>query len=125
MLEEDAVAAASARPATPSTQAPAAPAQSRLLGIAVVELTAAMRQQMGLAAGEGVGIAAVTGTAAREASLQEGLVILRVGRTPVGSVAQFNTALRGVSAGDVVMLLVRHPSSGATQFVAVSAGPAD
>jgi len=125
MLEEDAVAAASARPATPSTQAPAAPAQSRLLGIAVVELTAAMRQQMGLAAGEGVRIAHVTGTAAREASLQEGLVILRVGRTPVGSVAQFNSALRGVSAGDVVMLLVRDPGSGATQFVAVSAGPAE
>ena len=119
---DDEVAAAPARPSPGAPQAPAAPVASRLLGISVVDLDAATRRQLGLEAGEGVRIARVDGASAREAQLQDGLVILQVGRTRVGSVADFNQALRSVKPGDVVMLLVRSPRSGATQFVAVTAG---
>ncbi|HVJ38447.1 MAG TPA: DegQ family serine endoprotease [Stenotrophomonas sp.] len=99
---------------------PAGPASAALLGIQVAELSAAERQRMGLKSGEGVRIAAVNGSSAREARLSPGLVILRVGRTPVGSVAALNRELASYKKGDVVMLLV---SSGqASSYVAVKAG---
>ncbi len=103
--------------------APGAPAKatSDILGISVAELGADARKQMGLKAGEGVRIIGVEGDSAVEAGLQPGLIILQVGRTPVGSVAAFNQQLRGVKAGDVVMLLARSPQGG-TRFVAVTAG---
>ena len=63
-------------------------------------------------------------TEAREAGLQPGMAILRVGRTPVGSVADVERQLRGVADGDAVMLLVRSPS-GATSFIALTAGSQD
>jgi serine protease Do len=47
------------------------------------------------------------------------MVILRVGNTPVGSVAELNRLIRGTKPGDVVMLLVRYQSQ--TSFVAVTA----
>lgn len=103
--------------------APGAPATttSDILGITIAELGADARKQMGLKAGEGVRIVGVDGDSAMEAGLQPGLIILQVGRTPVGSVAAFNQQLRGVKAGDVVMLLARSPQGG-TRFVAVTAG---
>jgi len=52
--------------------------------------------------------------------LSPGMVILQVGRTPVGSVAALNKALGGYKKGDVVMLLVRAGSNSA--FVAVKTG---
>lgn len=103
--------------------APGAPtkATSDILGISVAELGADARKQMGLKAGEGVRIVGVEGDSAMEAGLQPGLIILQVGRTPVGSVAAFSQQLRGFKAGDVVMLLARSPQGG-TRFVAVTAG---
>ena len=103
--------------------APGAPATatSDILGIAVAEIGPDVRKQLGLKAGEGVRIIGVEGDSAMEAGLQPGLIILQVGRTPVGSVAAFNQQLRGVKAGDVVMLLLRSPQGG-TRFAAVTAG---
>ncbi len=91
-----------------------------LLGLEVADLTAPQRQQLGLAAGEGVRITRVTGQSARDARLSQGMVVLQVGRTPVGSVAALNKALSGYSKGDVVMLLVR--ANGNSVFVPVKAG---
>lgn len=91
-----------------------------LLGLDVADLTAPQRQQLGLDAGEGVRITSVKGQAARDARLSPGMVILQVGRTPVGSVAALNKALVGYKKGDVVMLLVRAGSNSA--FVAVKTG---
>ena len=88
------------------------------------ELDANSRKQLGLEAGEGVRITGVTGNSARESQLVPGLVILQVGRKPVGSAAELNQALRGVKAGDVVMLLVRNPRGG-TAFATVTAGADD
>ncbi|MBP3985672.1 DegQ family serine endoprotease [Pseudoxanthomonas helianthi] len=104
-----------------STPGAPATATSDILGIAVAEIGPDVRKQLGLKAGEGVRIIGVEGDSAIEAGLQPGLIILQVGRTPVGSVAAFNQQLRGVKAGDVVMLLLRSPQGG-TRFAAVTAG---
>ena len=101
---------------------PSAPASVELLGLQVADLTAAERSRMGLEAGEGVRIASVTGSAARSTQppLAPGLVIARVGRTKVGSVAELNRALASYKKGDVVMLLVTDGK--ATSYVALKAG---
>ncbi|MFT3756829.1 MAG: DegQ family serine endoprotease [Pseudoxanthomonas sp.] len=104
-----------ATPGKPAT------AKAELLGLSVADLDAASRKQLGLEAGEGVRITDADGPAV-EAQLRPGLIVTQVGRTKVGSVAAFNKALAGIKAGDVVMLLVRSPNSGASQFVAVTAG---
>ena len=119
-LQEDADTVANA--GAQSEDSPATPgrAESALLGISVADLDAAARKQLGLKSGEGVRITRVYGESASE-SLQPGIVILQVGRKPVGSVAEFNQELRGVKAGQVVMLLVRSPRGGSA-FVAVTAG---
>ena len=119
VLEEDAQ-----RPAGPGERAatPAAPQSGSvaLLGLEVAELTEAQRRQAGLDAGQGVRIAQVSGSAARQARLAPGMVILQVGRNKVGSVAELNRQLAGYKKDDVVMLLVR--AGGSNAFVAVKAG---
>jgi len=92
---------------------------SNVLGLIGQELSAAQRRQMGLGENEGVGLARVDGRAARQAGLRPGDVVLRVGRTPVGTVNAFERALRGVKSGQTVMLLVRSRMGG-TQFIAVT-----
>ncbi|WP_312327631.1 DegQ family serine endoprotease [Stenotrophomonas sp.] len=116
-LAEDAERGAAA-PAAPDA-APQTGANA-LLGLDVADLTAPQRQQLGLDPGEGVRITGVKGQAARDARLSPGMVVLQVGRTPVGNVAALNKALAGYKKGDVVMLLVR--ASGNTAFVAVRTG---
>ena len=123
-LEEDAGTAANAGAQDDGSPTAPARAASALLGISVADLDAATRKQLGLKAGEGVRITRVDGQSASEAQLQPGIVILQVGRKAVGSVAEFNQALRGVKAGQVVMLLVRSPRGGSA-FVAVTAGDGD
>ena len=105
----DAVAAAPAPAAGPALPA------GDPLGLAVEDLSAARRSELGLGAGEGVRIARVTGLAARQAGLAAGDVILQVGREEVGSVAEFAAAARAFKAGDEVRLLVRNARS--TGFV--------
>ncbi len=106
--------------ATPSRgapdDAPAAPASGNALGLAVEPLDAAARSALGLEAGEGVLVTRVEGLAARRAGIAPGDVILRVGRQDVGSVAQFEAAVKGLESGDEVRLLVRNARS--TGFVA-------
>lgn len=91
-----------------------------LLGLDVADLTAPERRQLGLGANEGVRITRVNSQAGREAQLAPGMVVLQVGRTPVGSVAALNRELAGYKKGDVVMLLVRAGANSA--FVAIRAG---
>ncbi|HCV95987.1 MAG TPA: peptidase S1, partial [Stenotrophomonas sp.] len=68
-----------------------------------------------------VRITRVNGASARDAALAPGMVIMQVGRTPVGSVAALDRALAPYKKGDVIMLLVR-TSAGNSAFVAVKAG---
>lgn len=88
------------------------------LGLVGQDLDADDRRQAGLESGEGVGIARIDGLAAREAGLQPGYIVLRVGDQAVGSVAALDKALAGVKPGQTVMLLVRRGNS--TRFFAVT-----
>ncbi|MBW8367941.1 MAG: PDZ domain-containing protein, partial [Arenimonas sp.] len=90
------------------------PAAGNALGVVVEALDAAARAERGLAAGEGVLVTRVVGLAARSAGLSAGDVILQVGRTDVGSVAEFEAAA-AFKPGDEVRLLVRNARS--TGFV--------
>ena len=103
---------------------PATASAATALGLRIAELDAQSRRQLGLGAGEGVRITGVDSVEAREARLQPGMVILRVGRTPVGSVAALERELRGAREGDAVMLLVRTPA-GTTTYIALTVGSAD
>ena len=87
------------------------------LGIAVDDLTAEQRSQIGVKAG-GVVITRIAGVAAQSTPLQPGDVILRVGRDSVKTAAEFNSAVKGIKIGDSVMLLVQRGET--TQFVAVT-----
>ena len=93
------------------------------LGLVGEDLDAGDRRQLGLKPGEGVGIARVEGSAARNAGLRPGDVVLQVGRASVGSVAALDRELGKVGKGQTAMLLVRR--DGATQFVAVTPGGGD
>ncbi|MBS0215628.1 MAG: DegQ family serine endoprotease [Proteobacteria bacterium] len=98
--------------------APAAPsAAGNRLGLQLENLDADDRRELGLRAGEGVGVAEVRGDAARDAGLGRGDVILAVGRTRVGSVAALQAELSKLKKGDSAMLLVR--SDGGQAFVTV------
>jgi serine protease Do len=88
------------------------------LGLVGQPLDGDDRRQLGLKPNEGVGIARIEGLAARNAGLQPGDVVLRVGNVAVGSPAALDRELGKVRAGQTVMLLVRR--GGATQFVAVT-----
>jgi serine protease Do len=103
--------------------APATPASDQL-GVQVANLDAPTRQKLGLKPGEGVRVAAVSRQLAMDdPRLRPGLIILQVGRTPVGSAAEFVRATAGAKKGDVVMLLARDPSpGGGSQFLAITVG---
>ncbi|RDI97097.1 DegQ family serine endoprotease [Dyella solisilvae] len=87
---------------------PAAHAGSTALGLSVQDLDSDARQQLGLRAGEGVGISNVSGPVAARAGLQPGDVILMVNQKKVGSAAAFRDATKDTKPGDTVLLLVRH-----------------
>ncbi len=96
---------------------PAAAAQANPLGIVGEDLDAQQRSRLGLQPGEGVLVSRVEGMAAREAGLRPGDVVLAVGRNDVGSASALNAQLRGLKAGQAVMLLVRR--GGGTQYITV------
>ena len=77
------------------------------LGLKVESMREADRQQFGLKPGEGVLISQASGIAA-QVGLQPGDAVLMVGQKRIGSVADFESATKGVRAGDNVLLLVRH-----------------
>ena len=97
--------------------APAAGSGSKLLGLAVQDITPSMRQQLGYSGKGGVVITNVQGPAA-QANLSPGDVILRVGNKPVNSVAEFGRETANVKPGSTVLLLVSH--QGQNLFIAVS-----
>mgnify|MGYP002777007759 CR=1 FL=1 len=99
-------------------EAPASAAGANALGIGVRDANAAERQRMGLAAGEGV-VVSDPGDAGRDAGIARGDVVLRVGRTPVGSAAAFDRAVSGTAPGQARILLVRRGQ--ATQVLTVTA----
>ncbi len=99
--------------------APASAASGNPLGITGRDLDAAQRRQFGLAGDEGVLVASAGRGPAANAGITQGDVILRVGRTPVGSAAALDRALQSVKPGDTVMLLVRG-RGGATQYRAIT-----
>lgn len=111
--ERNDVARAGDGKTTPATPA----AAGNRLGLQLENLDADDRRQLGLRAGEGVGVAGVRGDAARDAGLDRGDVILAVGRTRVGSVAALQSELARLKKGDSAMLLVR--SGEGQAFVAV------
>lgn len=90
---------------------PTPAANANPLGVAVGEVDASLRSKLGLASGQGVKVSRVGSLSARQAGLTVGDVILQVGKTPVGSVAEFDAAMKGVKAGDRVRLLVRNAES--------------
>jgi serine protease Do len=101
-----------------ATAAPAAGAASgNGLGIVVGELSAEDREQLELGS-EGVVVERVTGAEARRAGIQNGDVILMVGRKQVASVKDFEAAARAAPAGKSVMLLVRRGD--ASTFLAIT-----
>jgi serine protease Do len=87
------------------------------LGVVVRELSGEEREQLGLESNEGVLVERVTGAEARRAGLQPGAIVLRVGRDRVGSVEQFDSALKGVEPGAVTMMLVRQGEN--TGFITI------
>lgn len=113
----DSGSTASSSNARPQADAPAG--ATNPLGLVGRDLDAAQRRQFGLAADEGVLVGNVGRGPAASAGIAQGDVILRVGRTPVGSAAAMERALRDVKPGDTVMLLVRG-RGGATQYRAVT-----
>ena len=89
---------------------PAPVSKANPLGIAVPDVDGKSRTKLGLSAGQGVQVAKV-GMLAGQMGLQPGDVILQVGKTAVGSVAQFDAATKGLKSGDRVRLLVRNADS--------------
>ncbi|MGA8276672.1 MAG: DegQ family serine endoprotease [Rhodanobacteraceae bacterium] len=87
------------------------------LGIVVEDLTSEQRTQLNLKK-EGVLVTAVNGVAAQRAALRPGDVILMVGRKPVASSNDFDSAVKNVEPGQSVMLLVRRDD--VTSFIAIS-----
>jgi serine protease Do len=93
------------------------------LGIAVRDLDADERSELGLAADEGVLVEDVTGDVAARAGLQPGDVILMVGRARIGSAAAFQAQAQVAKPGQSVMLLVRRGE--ASSFLALRLAPSD
>jgi serine protease Do len=89
--------------------AAATPSESKprdSLGLSVRDLSANEREETGLDK-DGVVVADVTGTAALRAGVRAGDIVLMVGRTRVGSAAEFAAAAKSVEKGSAVMLLIR------------------
>ncbi len=105
-------------PPSPGPTPPEEEQQFEEMGIEVSDMTAQQAEQLGYAGFEG---ALITGVApaspAAEAGLREGMLILRVGPTPVTSVAELDEALADVSLEDGVLLLVR--TQAGNRFVVV------
>ncbi|QWT21848.1 Do family serine endopeptidase [Bacillus sp. NP157] len=101
-----------------ATGAAAPGGSASALGLAVEDLDAQTRSDLGLKAGEGVVVGKVTGQAALAAGLQPGDVILMVNQKRTGSTATFRDAVKGIKSGDTAMLLVRRDDT--TRFVGVT-----
>jgi serine protease Do len=82
--------------------------ESAELGLAVTEMSEQMAERLGYKGFSGVLISEVKpGGLADLAGLREGMLILKVGKKAVTSVAEFRTALEGESVRAGILLLVR------------------
>jgi serine protease Do len=80
------------------------------LGLRVTELSAQLAERLGFQELSGVVISDVAAASvAASAGLEEGMLIMRVGKKPVRSVAEFRAALKGQSLKEGILLLVRTP----------------
>lgn len=87
------------------------------LGLQVSDLPAEQARQLNLSTSSGVLIIGVDpNSRAFEEGLREGMVVLKVGKTPVKSTEEFKTALEGHSLTEGVLLYV-HSRAGTNSFV--------
>ena len=93
------------------------PSTGNVLGIIVDDLNAEQRKQLGMK-DQGVVITDIKSATARRSALQPGDVVLMVGRKPVKTAEEFNSAVKDAKSGDSVMMLVKREDT--TQFVAVA-----
>lgn len=93
----------------------------RQFGLFLVELDAAAARQLGMRAGAGLQVARVEqGTAAHQAGLRPGDLIIQVGRYGVRSLAELGLLLEDLSAGDrVPFVVVRFRGRGYLRSVVV------
>ena len=110
-LDKDAAVASARGGSSPS-------AAGNPLGIAVEDISAEQRKQLGIEGSDGVVVTRVAGAASRRTAVAPGDVILMVGRKPVKTPADFNAAVKDAKPGDAVMLLVRRGDQ--TQFLTAS-----
>jgi len=88
------------------------------LGMTVQKLTPQIAESLGLEKAEGVVVSAVEpGSAADEAGIRRGDVILEVDRKPIRSIDEYKKSLAGTRKGKGVLLLVRRGES--TLFLAL------
>ncbi len=93
-------------PSACRAQVPAAASGSAVLGMETNELAPARAKEM--PGGRGIEVMRVTGGAAAEAGLVPGDILLRAGRTPLSTTAEFRRILRQTAPGFALPLLVRH-----------------
>jgi Do/DeqQ family serine protease len=99
-------------------EAPAGEPERRL-GLSVQPLTSDLAEQLGYQGRHGVLVASVeSGSAAEDAGLQRGALILEVNRHPVPSLQALRHQLREAKPGEKLLLLVR--MGDATQFLALA-----
>jgi len=88
------------------------------LGMTVQKLTPQIAESLGLEKAEGVVVAAVDpGSAADDAGIRRGDVIVEVDRKPIRSIDEYKKAVAGARKGKGVLLLVRRGES--TLFLAL------
>lgn len=110
----------------PTPAPPATPVQPGLtalrgLGLAIVDLTAGLRQRFQIAADHGVLIVSVDrGSPADRVGLKEGDVLLRIGSTNLANVAKLTEVYRLASPEDALPMLVQRGKQ--TFFVAPTRG---
>ena len=99
--------------ASPADDAPVSPNIDRLFGMQLQELTPALTDALGLAPGKGVLVSAVEpGSPAESAGIERGLVIYRVGKYDVRTVAQVEKLLARANSGTAVDFTVGLVGSG-------------
>jgi len=83
---------------------------SKELGLEISDLTRSLAERLGYAGSSGALVTAVDpdGLAA-SVGIEEGMLILRVGKKPVTSAKEFQTALEGESLEKGILMLVRTP----------------
>ncbi|MCA1660367.1 MAG: PDZ domain-containing protein, partial [Verrucomicrobiaceae bacterium] len=105
--------------ATPGAEDPSAASNAeRFFGMQLQELTADLTEALGLAPNRGVLVSSVEpGSPADEVGIERGLVIYRVGKYDVRSVAQVEKLLSRASRGTQVSFTVGIIRNGGSQRV--------